>query len=84
MPEIGEVTLFSKIINDCGKNFSFNSIKKFSAKNPDIPVKWKEFGIRSESRGKELAIVLYKLEEEVKKEIRILFSLSMTGDWFSY
>ena len=60
MPELGEVTLYSNIINDCGKNFNFNSIKKFSSKNPDIPIKWKEFGIRSENRGKELAIILYR------------------------
>lgn len=81
MPELGEVALFSKIINDAGKNFTFNSILNFSPKNPDIPVKWHEFGIRSECRGKELAIILFGLGGVGAEDIRVLVHFSLTGEY---
>ena len=84
MPELGEVALFSKIINDAGKNFTFKSILNFSSKNPDIPVVWHEFGIRSECRGKELAIVLFGLEPAAPEEIRVLVHFGLTGEEILY
>ncbi|KAI6646002.1 Endonuclease 8-like 1 [Oopsacas minuta] len=79
MPELGEVALFCKIINDAGENFTFNSIMNFSAKNPNIPIKWDEFGIRSECRGKELAIILFGIGAGADAEIRLLVHFSLTG-----
>ncbi|KAI6645986.1 Endonuclease 8-like 1 [Oopsacas minuta] len=79
MPELGEVTIFSKIVNEAGKNYNFKSISNLSKKNPDIPVTWKEFGIRSESRGKELVIIVFRLGAGEAEEIRVLVNLSMTG-----
>ena len=79
MPELGEIALFCKIINDASKEFTFKQILNSSAKNPDIAIPWKEFGIRGECRGKELAIVLFGVGEGAAKEIRILIHFGLIG-----
>lgn len=57
MPEIGEITLFSNLINAASQTNTFSEIKN-NSKHPDIPIPYSVFNVSSECRGKELALII--------------------------
>ena len=94
MPEGPELHKASLLVNDVCKNSVFTGkiLKSpVSIKNPDIVFNVKEYTIRAESRGKEMALILtenlecskngrQKKNELIEpKSIRILFRFGMSG-----
>ncbi|EDO37773.1 predicted protein, partial [Nematostella vectensis] len=89
MPEGPELHKAALLVNTMCKGRVFTGkIKKSAAnyKNPEVEHNYKEYTIRAESRGKEMAVILsgYPLANDKKRakkngDLRILFRFGMSG-----
>jgi len=76
MPELAELRITAKFINEFSNGLTFSRIQKSQvSKNLDISTPFKSFKILAESRGKELLLTLYTVEEKLK----LLMTMGMTG-----
>jgi len=80
MPEISEVKYMSEFITQACKEKTFNKIGISTVtKNPRPNVDFDQFTIASESRGKEMKLIIES--EKQCTPIHIFMSMGMTGHW---
>ncbi len=80
MPEGPELRMNSVFVNTVCRELLFGGrpIKSSVSKYPDIDWESPKYTITSESRGKEVALLLH-CQEEKSKSLRILFRFGMSG-----